>query len=465
MPRFRRKILDKAVCQSIANKCKTRTEFARTDASAYKKSCNEGWIVEFFPNTIYHAKWTKKSCKRAALSCNTRNEFKKKFSAAWREALRNGWLDDWLPKEHKNVSYERCHEAASQCKSKTEFRKKYGHLYNAALHGHWVDRFAKEFNYRTTHECESIAQRKYLDDDVRAVAKRFKKLSEFRKQAKRMYDIAYERKLLPSFTWLKRNEEVVANGFVDCVYVYEFIGTKTAYIGRTVNKQHRDNAHRNNAKDCVRMYADQIKVPVPVVKYLADQISPQEGSKYEAMMMQNYLNNGWTLLNKQKFSGLGTLTRVSKKECIDFAKRFEYWNDLYKASTSKFNMLRKNGWDKECVWLKDKKAKNGTWSRATLDQIKNESSKYHNRTEFMRCSKTAYERARSQGWVDILFPVSNQRGIPKPVAACDPLTGAVMKTYTSIKDAAKDLKTMPQTITSVLKGRRKKHRGYTFKYI
>lgn len=464
MPRLHRKFLDKAVCKSIANNCKTRTEFAHTDASAYKKSCNKGWIVEFFPNTIHHAKWTKESCHKAALSCKTRNEFKNKFSAAWKVSLHNGWLDDWLPKEHKDVSFERCHDAASQCKSRGEFQKKYGHLYNVALRNHWVNQFAKEFNYRSTHECESIAQRKFSDDDIRTIAKRFKKLSIFRKQAKRMYDIAYERKLLPSFTWLERNEEVIANGFFDCVYVYEFTGTKTAYIGRTVNKKYRDNVHRNNVKDCVRIFADQINVPVPAVKYLADQISPQEGCKYEALMMQEYLNKGWTLLNKQKFSGLGALTCISKKECIEFAKQFEYWNDLYKASKSKFNAIKKYGWDKECVWLKEKKAKNGTWSNATLGQIKRESRKYHTRTEFMRGSKTAYERARSQGWVDILFPISNQRGISKPIVACDPLTETVVKFYASTKDAAKDLKTRPQTITSVLKGRRKKHRGYIFKY-
>lgn len=363
------------------------------------------------------------------------------------------------------MTIERCREVAVLCKSRSEFREKGGHLYNFALDNHLVDTFAQDYNWMSTSEVESNAQRKYSDEYIIQVAKKYKKLSVFRKKDKRIYDIAYERNMIPTFTWLERNEEVVKNGFHDCVYVYEFNKYNTAYIGRTINKQHRDNAHRNNTKDCVRKFADSVGVKVPEVKYIISGISPEMGCKMEAETIANYLNDGWTLLNKQKSSGLGTLTTVSKKAYINFAKQFEYWNDLYKASVSKFNMIKKYGWDKECTWLKDKKAKNGTWSKATFERIADEASKYHNRTEFMRGSKSAYERARSQGWVSKLFPISKQRGIPMPIAACNPITKEIIFTYPSTKIAAKELGTKPMAITAVLKGKRQKHHGYAFVYV
>lgn len=458
-----RRSLSKEDVYAIAKQCNTRSEFAKLDGAAYKKACDEHWISEIFPETVHHAEWTKESCKEVAALCKTRKEFKKKFQGAYKVACQNDWIDELFPRIHNIVTESRCREVAMQCKTKSEFREKGGHLYNFALDNNLVDVFAVDYNWQPTSEVESNAQRKYSDDYIIQVAKKYTKLSVFRKKDKRIYDIAYERNMIPSFTWLERNEEVIENGFHDCVYVYEFIGLRTAYIGRTINKQHRDNAHRNNIKDCVRMFADSVGVNVPEVKYIISGISPKMGCKVEAETIANYLNDGWILLNKQKSSGLGTLTTVSKKAYINFAKQFEYWNDLYKASVSKFNMIKKYGWDKECSWLKDKKAKNGTWSKATFEKIADEASKYTSRTEFMNGASAAYERARSQGWVSKLFPISKQWGKPKSIAACDPNTGEIIEVWQSTKLAAKALNTRPSIITQVLKGKRKTHRGYKFK--
>lgn len=421
-------------------------------------------IDKLFPETVHHEPWTKEACKIAALSCKNRKEFKRKYEGAYKVALHKGWLDELIPRVHKEITETRCREVAKQCHSRSEFREKGDHLYNYALSHHLIDTFASDYSWLPTSLVESNAQRKYSDTDVEQAARKYTKLSTFRQKDKRMYDIAYERKLLSSFTWLERNEEVIKNGFHDAVYVYEFIDTKTVYVGRTVNKKTRDRAHRTNS--CVRQYADYIGVTVPDVKYIHDNLTPEQGQQLEAETIAKYFNDGWTLLNKQRHSGLGTLTRISKKSYIDFAKQFTYWNDLYKASQAKFNMIKKYGWDAECPWLQDKKTKNGTWSNASFEEIQAKAAIFSTRTEFMRGAKAAYTRASSQpGWMDRLFPVSKQWGVPKPIAAFNPTNGQLVKEWLSTKAAALELNAYPSTITEVLKGKRKTHRGFIFKYV
>lgn len=456
-----RRHLTKEDIRQLAAQCSTRTEFSHLDSAAYKKACELHIIAELFPKTLHHEPWNKETCKVAALSCKSRREFETKYSSAWKLALRNGWLDEWLPKEHKDITEDRCREVAMQCHSRSEFRRKADHLYNYALKHHLIDTFAEDYSWLPTSLVAANAQRKYSDADVEREAKKYTRLSTFRRKSRRMYEIANERKLLPSFTWLYRNEDVVKYGFHDSVYVYEFVDTKTAYIGRTVNRKTRDNQHHHN-NSCVKRYADSIGAMVPTVKYIAVNQTPEQGQRIEAETIANYTNDGWSLLNKQSHSGLGTLTTISKKDCIEFARQFEFWRDLYKASPGKFKAIKKYGWDAECTWLKYKHAPKGTWSNASFEKIQQKASNYTTRTEFQRDANAAYDRAHSAGWMDKLFPITKK---PKAIAAYDPATGKLVKKWPSIKAAALELNTWATIISRALRGEQKTLRGLIYRYV
>jgi hypothetical protein len=275
--------------------------------------------------------------------------------------------------------------------------------------------------------------------------------------------------MLAMFTWLDRNPQIT-DGFYDNVYVYEFTEFKVAYVGRTVNPSLRDWNHRKPG-DVVYEYARSAGVDVPSPKYIYRNITLNGGRVNEGKVMQQYRDNGWTLLNRQRAGGVGNLRKVSKKSLIDLAKKYEYVSDFMRERPGAYKALSKYGWLCECVWLKRKQGgrKPGTvvtkyiskW--ADYEVCKAEAMKYASRNAFRVGSGGAFEYAWKQGWVHEWFP--QKMNDPRPVGKYDGITGELLCTYSSVAEAAKEAGVSDEAVRAVCHGKNHTCKGFIYKHI
>ena len=130
------------------------------------------------------------------------------------------------------------------------------------------------------------------------------------------------------------------------------------------------------------------------------------GATKECEKIEEYKQNGWTLLNKAKGGGLGQIGNgwVTYKKCMDTARKYEYVQDFLKDYPYMYDKMRWHGWIKECTWFKYRNAKDGTYSKASKEEIAKIASKFKTRNEFQLGAKQAYKVTLKHGWMDDFFP-------------------------------------------------------------
>ena len=83
--------------------------------------------------------------------------------------------------------------------------------------------------------------------------------------------------------------------------------------------------------------------------------------------------------------------------CLKEARKYLYRGDFRKFSPGAYNVARENNWLDTYDWFNTKYMPKGYW---TKERCEKESQKYQSRTEFMRCSPTAYSTASKYGWIE-----------------------------------------------------------------
>lgn len=400
------------------------------------------------------SKYTYEVCKQLASGCKSRNEFKHKCSCAYKESMKNGWISDFLkPIVPRNLDYDYCRNVASTCQSRSEFAKKDQAVYYKALGKGWLDGFAGEFHYMSSGDAarQTLHEngRYMTDEEVEAEARKYKTMAAFRHHSPNAYMIASGRRgLIKKFTWLRKCPKSALPKNGDTVYVYEFVETHAAYVGRSCNLERRDKEHRRHKEDSLLVYSRETGLPIPTPKILHTGMSIERGAEVEQEEIERYRSEGWTMINRCKGGSIGTLgVGISKKKIIKTSKQYttfaafkkdhldmvqliyrmgwekdfpwlekkEYarWTrELCEAESRKYTLLKDfrknsgsayvtaqiNGWLKDYTWLE----RRFTWNNFKLVEV--ESKKYHSRTQFMEGSCGAYRAAVRNGWLDRFFP-------------------------------------------------------------
>src|SRR5690606_14251331 len=88
----------KEMCQEEALKYNTRTQFSKSNSSAYNSSISNGWLDEVCEHMIIiknpNNYWTKDRCQREALIFDSKTKFKNNSSSAYSKSYKKGWLDN-----------------------------------------------------------------------------------------------------------------------------------------------------------------------------------------------------------------------------------------------------------------------------------------------------------------------------------------------------------------------------------
>lgn len=408
----------------------------------------------------------KTTCWLSAKQYNGRAEFARQDIAAYQKALDQGWLDEWFPKRkhgpYSQFTYAVCERLAAQCHTRHEFKKLSYQAWDISRKNKWLDIFASKYFISTSERIKAVTT-KYSDDEVKAVALKFTRLQDFRRNEPAMAEVAYKRDLISSFTWLSRNTELAGNtSKIDNIYVYEFEPIRYVYVGRTIEPNARDIAHRTIKTDTVYKFAQAHQIAIPQCKYIHKGLTPNEGARLEIETMEKYKASGWKLVNKMPGGGLGGLNLAKpKSHYINITKKYTRLADLIKYNKNLYWKLKTLGWLDECVWLKRSKAVQNLYD--TLDKCKDAANQCADIADFKKRFRGAYNQAYSKHWMDVLFP--NRRNPNKPVGVYALDGKTLLYTFKNAIIAANSLGLKEGTIRACLRGQQKTHDGKIFKYL
>lgn len=381
--------LDKESCRVAAANFNTRGEFYNGDVNAYNMSLKKGWMNEFFPPEIYD----KERCREIASHYSCQTEFKDNDHTTYWISKKNGWLEEFLPRTYSERTVNEFLEVVFRCGSLKKFRETEPNWYKIASKKGWlrvefleiptvrklVEEECKKIasSYKTYRElmkgdrvvyekCKSRGwliglgliedtrknHPKYTMDEILEEARKYDNDRDFRVKCPKVYNAAKSRGLIESFTWMTLSRKLDQETyFKDFIYVYEFVETNVAYVGRTIQPEIRHLDHCKEG-DSVADYARSIGVPVPAPKYLYENITVAEGRILEDKMIEKYRNDGWAMLNKRKGGAIGTIGKWGKSKCIEFCKQFTTRGEVNAANHTVYGRMLRNGWFDETPWIK-----------------------------------------------------------------------------------------------------------------
>lgn len=263
--------------------------------------------------------------------------------------------------------YENCYEEAKKYKSRTEFQKANGAAYNAAWKNEWMDKFIW-FE-------ESPKPRGYWDnyDHCYEEARKYKTRSEFQKGCSRAYTISRKKQWLDKFTWLIDGRVKLFTDKIDCIYYYYFEQTNSIYVGRTINKKGRNDAHLYGIdRDTVAKYAYENGFPVPEMVIIEDNLTLEQGQKQEDFWVDFYKEHKYNVLNKCKGGALGTIGcgKWSKETVFNIARQYKTKRKFQIEDKGAYLYCYKHNYIKEMDWFENGRLNPKTISKKVLQYTK-----------------------------------------------------------------------------------------------
>ena len=449
------------VCKSIASKYRTISSLWREDQAVARKCQTMGWDSEFFPDKKTGNKGRKLTyevCKKICSQYKNSAELRKNDSAVLSKCYKEGWIYEFFPsmmRIERMLDYNTCKKSAKRFKTRMEFREGDNSAYNKSVEMGWIDSF----------NLYSPGSLIYTTEEITATAKRYTTHRDFRKHHEKMYGAAAKRGLLDNFTWLEKAFAGRTGVPTNCVYVYEFSHTHTAYVGITTTKKFRHRDHLQNG-DCVYEYANSIGVPVPKPKYIYTEITTDDAAKLEQVTIEEYQSKGSTMLNKRKGGSIGSLGsgKWTKEKCIALAKQYEYVIDFDREHHSIWEKMRNNGWDKECTWLKRKAVPQGYWLSLGKEEVHQIAKQFNTRNKFEKAYRRLYVIAYKNGWINEWFAPTNHGKKARPIIAYEPDGVTVIGKYKNMADATRAFGGKRGNINNCCNGITKTAYGKIFRY-
>lgn len=184
---------------------------------------------------------------------------------------------------------------------------------------------------------------KHTDEKLMASAQQFKHRAGWKRGASKHYQAARNRGILDQCcAHMVRAANPYAGDYV--IYAYEF-EDRHVYVGLTFLPSFRRSMHKvrgpvvEHAKVCPNYRHRQVETGLP---------SPEAAAEAEQRHIARYRSDGWTLLNRQKGGGLGTLKREWTKELVLVeALKFQTKQEWIKGSQMSYRVAKREGWFEE----------------------------------------------------------------------------------------------------------------------
>ena len=332
--------------------------------------------------------WSKEKCHEEALKYKTKIEFKKNNGSAYNSASKNKWLDEicsHMHRKYKVPNYwtkERCHEEALKYNSRNGFKNGCGVAYSKSIKMNWID-----------DVCSHMKQKQQLTKkDCHVIAMLHKTKTEFARGDVKIYRYALKNKWLDEIC---SHMIISGNRYNKCIYSYEFIDN-SVYIGLTYNLNMRDMKHKNDKRSSVYKRIQKINY-TPIIKKLTNYVNVEDAIKLEEVFLNEYKNNGWEILNKNKTGSIGGNVIIWNKEaCKKEAKKYSSRSSFARNSGSAYYMSLKKGWlDEICSHMKQLNKPNGYWTKEKCFEV---ALKYKKLEDIKNNDSAAYRAIYRHGW-------------------------------------------------------------------
>jgi hypothetical protein len=221
---------------------------------------------------------------------------------------------------------------------------------------------------------------------------------DFKKNSPRAYSAAHTHKWIDDIT---THMTPLGHLYKRMVYAYEF-SDNSVYIGLTLNKGKRDQAHLDVNKISSPVAKHMIDTNlIPEYKVISDYVDAQDAQDLENCTIEKYKQEGWVILNSYKGGSLGACHRfwtkdMAQEEALKYNTKIEFKN----GSKNAYQAAQKYGWLND-ITKHMTPVDRTVW---TYDKTKEFAKQFNSRAEMKYASISAYDRARTQGWLDEFFP-------------------------------------------------------------
>lgn len=226
-------------------------------------------------------------------------------------------------------------------------------------------------------------------------AMKYEKKNIFQIERSSAYNAIYRNKWFDLFDHMI----IQGNKYKRIIYVFEFIDN-SCYIGLTGNIKKREKQHLLKDPNSA-VFKHILKTGLcPVLIIKSDYIDVEDSIKMESDVLNEYRNKNWNILNIAKTGGIGSANiKWTKEKCIMEANKYKKISEYQNESKSSYNAALKNGWiDEVCAHMHRCKSKSGYWNNEEL--CKKEALKYKNISEFKKKCWSAYNYSKKNGWLD-----------------------------------------------------------------
>jgi len=244
--------------------------------------------------------WTKEKCAEEALKYNSRIEFKTKNRYAYMKACEYKCLDeickyDTKYKVRNYWTKERCNEEALKYTKISDFMKHSKGAYSSADKNGWLDEICSHI--KSTYKPNGY----WTKERCMKEALKYKTKKDFIKMSNSAYSLSYKNGWLDEICSHMR---LIGNMYNRCIYAFEF-EDNSVYVGLTYNFEKRQKEHLINSNKKSSVYKHINICSRYCCKQLTDYINVYEASLLEEQIKNEYKNNGWNILNKNKCGSIG----------------------------------------------------------------------------------------------------------------------------------------------------------------
>ena len=221
----------------------TLDEFRKNEQGAYDAACRLGLLDKLRENINFHFQpngyWDKEKCLKEAQKYKTKIEFKKNSASAYRASVKNNWIDEftWIvstrnPNYGKSYTIDELNLIAEQCYNRTELKTKFYHAYIFAKKNNLLDilnynSFSRKENHIKKNKYV-FKPKKYTYHNLYEIAKKYKTLKDFSLNENSAYATASHRGWIKDYKWLQRKKHFYTNE--ECWEIAKQCETITEFI-------------------------------------------------------------------------------------------------------------------------------------------------------------------------------------------------------------------------------------------
>ena len=397
MKRKIRKDLTDEKLAEISARYDDLTEFQDKEGPTYTIICKRGLIDKLCGHMKRNRKvhWTDDELAEVASKYDVLGEFIEKELSVYHiiceRGLKNKLCGHMQREYEEHRTKEELAAVAAKYDDLVEFKEKEPRTYSV-IHN-------RGYYYELTAHMKRGHKPRYTDEELAEIASRYHSMQDFYTKEKGPFIVICRRGLIDK---LCGHMERKGNLYKRKIYVFTF-SDGYAYVGLSQDTKRRFRDHVSG-RDGSPVYAH-MKETGASFKFteLTDWLGTDVAAKMEDDYIQQYVADGWKMLNRARGGALGSLTAFYTDARIkEEAGKYEYLEDFRENSPYFYRYIRRHHlFDKYCTHMTHKKR---TPTRWTVELAIKAAQGCKNRSELHVKNYQAYRLLSDAGLLDRYLP-------------------------------------------------------------